>query len=75
MEGLKEEIRHTVKMLNLYTLSQAVEKARRQEKVMESLIKKNRTGWGRGTWTTNFPQILNSNLVQTNKGTTANGTT
>ncbi|PHT54205.1 hypothetical protein CQW23_08667 [Capsicum baccatum] len=75
MEGLKKEIRHTVKMLNPYTLSQAVEKARHQEKVMESLIKKNRNGWGRGTWKTNSLQIPNSNLVQTNKGARANGTT
>lgn len=36
VEGLKEDIRHTVKMLNPYNLSQAVETARHREKVIET---------------------------------------
>ncbi|XP_019227493.1 PREDICTED: uncharacterized protein LOC109208797 [Nicotiana attenuata] len=40
IEGLKEEIRHTVKMLDPYSLSHAVEKARHKEELMESMNKK-----------------------------------
>lgn len=43
VEGLKEDIGHTVKMLNPYTLSQVVKKARHQEKVIDSWNRKEKT--------------------------------
>ncbi|OIT03430.1 hypothetical protein A4A49_57614, partial [Nicotiana attenuata] len=58
VEGLKEEIRNTVKMLNPYTLSQAVEKARFQEKVIEAQMRKSRVTWNKGP-------VQNSNVVVT----------
>ncbi|XP_019228862.1 PREDICTED: uncharacterized protein LOC109209954 [Nicotiana attenuata] len=42
IEGLKEEIRHTVKMLDPYSLSHAVEKAIHKENLIETMAKKNR---------------------------------
>lgn len=39
IEGLKEEIRHSVKMLDPYSFSKVVEKARHQENLLESLSK------------------------------------
>ncbi|XP_070018003.1 uncharacterized protein [Nicotiana sylvestris] len=48
VEGLKEEIRNTVKMLNPYTLIQAVKKARFQKKVIETQMRKSKVTWNKG---------------------------
>lgn len=40
VEGLKEEIMHTVKMLNPFYLSHVVDKARHQENLLSALSKK-----------------------------------
>lgn len=45
IEGLKEEIRHTVKMLDPFSISQAVEKARHKEEMLDSINKKNKGGY------------------------------
>lgn len=42
IEGLKEEIKHIVKILALFTLSQALNKARHREKVIEMANRKSR---------------------------------
>ncbi|XP_075092058.1 uncharacterized protein LOC142172173 [Nicotiana tabacum] len=47
IDGLKEEIRHIVKMLDPFSLSQAVEKARHKEELLDSISRKNRGGAGR----------------------------
>lgn len=47
IEGLKEEIRQTVKMLDPYSLSHAVEKSRHKEELMESMSRKNKGYGGR----------------------------
>nr|XP_016449252.1 PREDICTED: uncharacterized protein LOC107774272 [Nicotiana tabacum] len=51
VEGLKEEIRHTIKMLNPFTLSQAVDKARYQERLIQVQNRKERSQWGRSNIT------------------------
>lgn len=43
VEGVKEEIRHTIKMLNPYTLSQAMDKARHQERLIQAQIRREKT--------------------------------
>lgn len=48
IEGLKKEIRHSVKMLDPYSFSKAVEKARHQENILESLSKKEKLQRSRG---------------------------
>ncbi|PHT53776.1 hypothetical protein CQW23_08238 [Capsicum baccatum] len=42
IKGLKEEIRHTVRMLYPFSLSQAVDKARHQERLLTALAKKDK---------------------------------
>lgn len=53
VEGLKEEIRHTAKMLNSFTLSQAVKKARHQENIIDTWVKKGKAIWGMSLMPTN----------------------
>ncbi|OIT28758.1 hypothetical protein A4A49_55634 [Nicotiana attenuata] len=47
IEGLKEKIRHTVKMLDPFSLSQVVKKARHKEELLDSISRKSRGGAGR----------------------------
>ncbi|OIT37858.1 putative mitochondrial protein [Nicotiana attenuata] len=47
IEGIKEEIRHTIKMLDPFSLSQAIEKARHKEELLESMSRKNRGSGGK----------------------------
>ncbi|OIT08230.1 hypothetical protein A4A49_40265 [Nicotiana attenuata] len=67
-KGLKEDIRHTVKMLNPYNLSQDVEKARHQEKVIETWNKKGKTPWGRGSAYENHQQTNTRTPILGTKG-------
>ncbi|XP_019225505.1 PREDICTED: uncharacterized protein LOC109207079 [Nicotiana attenuata] len=53
IEGLKEEIRHSVKLLEPYSFSKVVEKARHQENMIEFLNKKEKAQRNRGL-TTNY---------------------
>lgn len=55
MEGLKEEIRHTVKMLNPFSLSQALDKARHQENLLSALSWEEKELWNKST-TSNYQQ-------------------
>lgn len=48
IEGLKEEIRHSMKMLDPYSFSKVVKKARLQENLLESLNKKERLQRNKG---------------------------
>lgn len=66
VEGLKEEIGHTVKMLNPYTLSQAIEKARHQERVIDTLNRKSRVVWGKSA--NNSTQFIPPHNNVNNKG-------
>ncbi|PHU01203.1 hypothetical protein BC332_30990 [Capsicum chinense] len=50
IEGLKEEIRHIVKMLNPYSMSQAIDKARHQERLLNIQHKKERDQLSRGSY-------------------------
>ncbi|PHT85952.1 hypothetical protein T459_08058 [Capsicum annuum] len=43
IEGLKDKIKHTVKILDPFSLSQAVEKIRHQEKLIETINKKSKS--------------------------------
>ncbi|XP_019265828.1 PREDICTED: uncharacterized protein LOC109243359 [Nicotiana attenuata] len=56
IEGLKDEIRHTVKMLDPFSLSQTVEKARHKEKLLEAIAKK-----GKASITKQSVQYSNNN--------------
>lgn len=47
MEGLQEEIRHIVKMLNPYSLNQVVVKARFKEMLLNASRKKDRSTWSK----------------------------
>ncbi|OIT40660.1 hypothetical protein A4A49_13758 [Nicotiana attenuata] len=77
VEGLKGEIRNTVKMLNPYTLSQVVEKARFQEKVIEAQNKKSKITWGKGTIQTNNSTVnrAQGNWSREGQGNTSNAGT
>lgn len=52
IEGLREDIRHTVRLLDPFSFIKAVEKARHQEKVLESTTK-GKAQWGKGTMLVN----------------------
>ncbi|OIT04452.1 hypothetical protein A4A49_30238 [Nicotiana attenuata] len=56
VEGLKGEIRHTVKMLDPFSLSQAMEKAKHKENLLEAVAKK-----GKGSAVRNMGQYNNNN--------------
>lgn len=49
LAGLKEDIRHTVKMLGPYSLSQAVDKAGHQEKAVEVTTQRSNIAWGKSS--------------------------
>ncbi|OIS97658.1 hypothetical protein A4A49_04331 [Nicotiana attenuata] len=57
VEWLKEEIRHTVKMLNPFSLSQVVDKARHQENLLIALSKTEKGQWNKAT-TSNYQQNI-----------------
>lgn len=60
VEGLKEEIRHTEKMLNPFSLSQTVDKAINQENLLNALSRKEKGQWGKAT-TSSYHQNTNVN--------------
>ncbi|XP_019246493.1 PREDICTED: uncharacterized protein LOC109226149 [Nicotiana attenuata] len=68
IESLKEETRHTVKMLDPYSLSQAVEKARHKEELLDSMNREGKLGGSRpgNQYNTNFSTggVKNSGIGQ-----------
>lgn len=72
MEGLKEDIRYTVKMLDPFTLSQDVEKAKYQEKVIEAWDKKGKATWGKSSYTNQSASPSNQRSSTNHKGEGSN---
>lgn len=62
IEGLKEDIRHIAKILDPYSLSHAVEKARHKENLIDTMAKKNKFNGVRSVG-----QYQGSNLAAGNK--------
>ncbi|XP_059315449.1 uncharacterized protein LOC132066077 [Lycium ferocissimum] len=60
IEGLVDDIRNTVRLLNPYNFAQAVEKARHQEKVINGWNKKNKAPWS-GMRVNNQPYSYSDN--------------
>ncbi|XP_060178154.1 uncharacterized protein LOC132608099 [Lycium barbarum] len=75
IEGLKDDIRHTVKLLDPYSFSKAIEKARHQENTIEAQIKKGRNQWSRTTVPSNSSQWGNTSTMTSyrNGGTNSGG--
>lgn len=60
IEGLKEEIRHTVKMLDPYSFNKLVEKARHKENLLEVVTKAGKSQWNKGPTTGYYSQPIKS---------------
>ncbi|OIT19462.1 hypothetical protein A4A49_63876, partial [Nicotiana attenuata] len=60
IEGLKEEIRHTVKMLDPYSFNKVIEKARHNENLLEADTKAGKSQWNKRSTTGYYSQPTKS---------------